>query len=286
MNCLAWISMYALTACGGSQKAPTLDTSSGGAGTGAAAPACVDEGSGRDFGAAKPLAAGSFDGCTGTDPDVYSVLAPDHAAGTLYQLTVGASGGDVIATIFDQDQHELGTATVAKGQETSMYIVVATNSRMFVRAVGTSQTVQPYKLTTKATPLTDEDEPNNSAEEARPLNLGQARTALLQTAANAAHGSADYYRVLVGRDGTLKVDVEPGTDEVTLAAEITDRTGKKVADATAANAGASIALSARVKRGDFVIKVWASEEAATRSFSAGTAPRYLQDGYRITATRK
>jgi hypothetical protein len=135
--------MCALAACGGSKKTTSTESPGGGTAPAPVVPACIDEGAGHDFAAAKALAAGSFEGCTGPEPDVYSVLAPDHAAGTLYELKVGATGGEVIATIFDQDQRELGTTTVAKGQEAALYVVLASNSRMFVRAVGTSVAVFP-----------------------------------------------------------------------------------------------------------------------------------------------
>jgi hypothetical protein len=284
---LSLTGIYLLTACGGSKKA--VDTTTPGPGSDRAAvvaPACADEGAGHDSANAMALAAGASDGCTGTEPDFYSVLAPDHSAGTLHEVTLRATEGDLTATIFDQDQRELGAATAGKGQETRMYVVLATNSRMFVRVNGSSLAPAAYAVTNKASPLIDEDEVNDTAEQARPLNLDKTRTALLQTAANGGQGSADFYRVLVGRDGTLQVNVEPGTDEVTLAVEIHDRTGKRIGDATAANAGAAVSVGARVKRGDFVIKVWASDDAPTRAFSVGAAPRYLQDGYRITATRK
>ncbi|MEO6777275.1 MAG: hypothetical protein ABI467_30385 [Kofleriaceae bacterium] len=281
-----------LTACGGGSKKadhPTAGAEEAASGIDAAKPeppACSDEGAGHDFADAKPLAAGDFNGCTGLEPDLYSVLAPDHPPGTLYEVNLAATGADVVGTIFDQDQHELGTATVKKGSEEKMFVVLATNSRMFIKVVGDDAKVAPYAITTKASPLIDEDEPNDTAETARPLNLGTTRTALLQSAANNKAGSADFYRILLGQDGTLHVNVEAGTNEVNLAVAIFDRTGKHIADGTAPNAGAAVTIDKRVKRGEFVIEVSAADEAPTRPFSLGTAPQYLHDGYRITATKK
>lgn len=276
-----------LTACGGGSK--KADHPEGGAegGTAKLEPAaCSDEGAGHDFAGARALAAGNFNGCTGLEPDLYSVLAPDHPPGTLYEVAVAATGADVVCTIFDQDQHELGTATVKKSAEDKMFVVLASNSRMFIKVVGGDSKVAPYAITTKASPLIDEDEPNDTAETARPLNLGTPRTALLQSAANNKAGSADFYRILFGQDGTLEVNVEAGTDEVNLAVAIFDRAGKRIGDSTAANAGAAVTIDTRVKRGEFVIEVSAAGETLTRPFSLGTAPRYLHDGYRITATKK
>lgn len=291
-NCAA-ILACSLVACGGGSKnsAGPKDIDRSGSGDGSSAviapppPACTDEGAGRDFASAMALAAGEFAGCTNTDPDVYSVLSPDHPAGTLYEVRIKAASA-VVATIFDQDQHELGAATVASGQETSLHVVLATNSRMFLRVVGDGPQVMPYTITTKASPLTDEDEPNDTVEQASPLNLDKTRTALLQTAANNKNGSADYYRVLLGRDGTLRATVEAGTDEVSLVVEMFDKAGKRIGESTAANPGAAVTVEARVKRGDYFIKVAANGETPVRAFAAGAPGRYLQNGYRITVTKK
>ncbi len=278
--------LAASAGCGGSKTSTTSVTSTG---SGAAMPppvACTDEGAGHDFAGAKALAAGAFDGCTGTDADVYSVLAPDHAPGTLYDITLRAVGGNVVGTVFDQDQHELGSASIEKGNEQHLFVVLATNSKMMIQVVGAGAQVQPYAITTKASPLLDEDEANDTVETARPLNLATPRTALLQTAANNSAGSVDYYRVLVGKNGTLHVSVQAGTDEVSLAVAILDRAGKRIGEATAANPGAAVTVDARVKRGEFVIEVSQSGDAPKRAFSVGESPRYLADGYEITVTRK
>ncbi|MBA3454434.1 MAG: hypothetical protein H0T42_15190, partial [Deltaproteobacteria bacterium] len=264
-------------ACGGGSKNGTVasGTGVGGADPTPPLPACTDEGAGRDFAAALALAPGASTGCTGTDPDVFSILAPDHPAGTLFELTLQAKGGDITATIFDADQQELGAATVRQEQEDRVFVVLATNSKMYLRVVGSGAAVLPYGLATKASPLIDEDEPNDTAEQARPLNLDKPRTALLQSAANGTHGSADFYRVLIGRNSTLRVAAEPGTDEVSLSVAILSTTGTRLGEGTSANPGAAVTVEARVKRGDYVVQVIASAEQPTRPFSVGAAGRYL-----------
>lgn len=293
MKLIDLVVLSTLVACGGGSKKETAAVGTGGTTEGGAnltpspsPPACTDEGAGRDFAAALALAPGASSGCTGSDPDVYSILAPDHPAGTLFELTLQAKGGNIAATIFDADQQELGAATVSEGQEERVFVALATNSKMYLRVVGSGAAVMPYGLATKASPLIDQDEPNDTAEQARPLNLDKQRTALLQSTANSKHGSADFYRVLMGRAGILRVVVEPGSDEVSLAVAILSNTGARLGEGTSANSGAAVTVEARVKRGDFVVQVNASEEKPTRAFSVGSPGRYLTEGYRITASAK
>ena len=241
-------------------------------------PQCADEGAGSSTDSAAALALGSVNGCFGAEPDVFAVRATNHAAGTLFQFELTSSSA-LDVKIMDSEGQEIFSASVPSGQPGALNAVVASNSTAYLQVQG--QGSGTYTLETTATPLMDASEPDDSQADAQPLNMGRRHTALLQSAVNAPLLGNDYYQVLVARDGTLSIEVEPGSDEIAIKVQLLSATGDALEETIASNRGAAVRVSARIRRGPYFIRVVDSQDSPQRAASSGAVSRYLSEPYSI-----
>lgn len=272
-------SLFLIAACGGTSpketakpvvEAPVVE-----------APVCEEDSAGSSLETAQALPIGKHQGCLLTTADFYSFRAPDHAAGTAFNVSVKGESG-LSVTLFDAQKNELKTST-----EGDMHVAVAGGTDVMLRiSRDESSVASAYSFELNATPLVDTDEPNDTLEQAKPLNMGQIQDGLLQTLANKEEAANDYYRVLVGRRGMLSVQVTPGTDELSMHVVLLDLKGAEIESTQSANAGGAASLSARVRTGEYMIRIAPAESSPERSVAAGEAPRYWSEPYSIVVEVK
>lgn len=269
--------------CGGSAE---VDSSSSGGDTaggesGGAAQACADEGAGHSTDSAMQFGMGDLNGCLSGQADVFAVHAPNHAAGSLYQVNVSSRSGAFNAELVDAGGSTLATASVEVGHDQSLYAVIASGTKAFVRlspAAGNAQ----YQLSVASTPLNDPSEPNSTQAEAHPLNIGNVEDGILQSAANDAAIGADYYQILVSGTQQVTVAVEPQSGDITLDVRLLSSTGEELHKSVAANNGAAVNIEQRLKKGSYFIKVADAADGAQRAAGVGEAPGYLSEPYTIS----
>ncbi len=268
--------------CGGDVEVENDSTggSTAGGESGGAAIACADEGAGHSTDSAMQFGMGDLNGCLSGQADVFAVHAPNHAAGSLYQVRVASRSGAFNAELVDASGQALATTSIDVGNDESLYAVIASGTKAFVRLTPAAGNAE-YTMNVSSTPLNDPTEPNNTQAEAHPLNIGSVEDGILQSGANDSSLGADYYQILVSGTQQVKVSVEPQSGDLTLDVRLLSSTGEELHKAIASNNGAAVNIEKRLKKGSYFIKVADTAEGASRAAGVGEAPGYLSEPYTI-----
>lgn len=268
--------------CGASAEVEQGSSGGGSAGgESGGAQACADEGAGHSTDSAMQFGMGDLNGCLSGQPDVFAVHAPNHAAGSLYTVKVASRSGAFNAELVDAGGQTLTTATIDVGRDESLYAVIASGTKAFVRLTPSAGNAE-YQMSVSSTPLNDPSEPNSTQTEAHPLNIGNVEDGILQSAANDPAICSDYYQILVSGTQQVTVSVEPQSGELTLDVRLLSSTGEELVKSIAANNGAAVNIEQRLKKGSYFIKVADAGDGPGRAAGVGEAPGYLTEPYTIS----
>ncbi len=294
---VTWMSMVGLVACGGSPPPPTEGPTPP-AGGGPPVAECPQEAGGDapdGIDGAIQLQVGDNPGCfaVGDKRDTFALQSPEDQF-TLYKISYeGHAGAQGCFEMWDAEKKQASwTDRCASGAGASKtaWAIVAPNSRWFLQVHDLSGNAgsepRAYKLSLEAVPVKDDDEPNGTPDEAKPVVFGQARASYFFQALNAPAPELDYFEFDMSKAGKVAVALEDVDPAVQFAVKILAANGKVVIEKGAASAGASHSVETKLSAGNFRIELRNIAGAGTPPVGGGDPPGYATKPYKLTVSKK
>ena len=247
---------------------------------------CVDPAD-RDisdrFEQAMPIGPGTTVACTyRNDADVFIVTAPPGNAGHVLVYTLrGAQEMAPVMQVLDANRASLHRHSGPRSSELKGWIHIAGGTSVYLRVSQVHGVNEPYTLTLAANALAEPGEPNGDVERATPLKEDGFVQAYLSNPANDPAALNDWYRVDIGHDGKMILDVDMSQD-IAPVVEVVTAMRKPVARKTGARSE-RIQLPLPVQRGSYYVRVGTYHSVA--SAGEGDPPTWLTRPYKLTVSR-
>lgn len=239
-------------------------------------------------------------GCIGAedDADWYELTVPDGAAGGYVGVTLTAVGDDTPRVeIYSQEDngklHDFQAAT--SGGDVETYFAAATGGRYRIAVVdGVIGVPGPYRYTLTATytALEDDYEPNDTREEATPIEVGETVTARLfagfeDSVPPDAVAYQDWYEVELAA-GTASIEVQniPGDTRISVSFRDTDDAEIVVDSAADVGANLTVTTPEPIAAGTYRVRVSPAVSDVPLPYSDGDqTPDHFTRDYTLVVTQ-
>ena len=248
--------------------------------------ACVDPAD-RDisdrFEQAMPIGPGTTVGCTyRNDDDLFVVTAPAGNAGHVLVYTLrGAHEMAPKMQVLDANRSSLHSHYGPRSSELKGWVHIAGGTSVYLRVSQVHGANEPYTLTLAASALTEPGEPNGDVERATPLKEDGFVQAFLSNPANDPAALNDWYRVDVGHDGKMILDVDMSQDIAPVVEVVTAM--RRPVVRRSGSRSERIQVPVRVQRGSYYVRVGTYHSVA--SAGSGDPPSWLTRPYKLTVSR-
>ena len=240
---------------------------------------------------AVPLTAPTmFTSCIGTpeDIDFYELTTPNDGSGGYYTISfTEIAGWTIDLTVYTAfDTGELGnTYATSDGQDLHAYLAAMAGQKYRLQVKGFINVGKaPAKYTMKVTytKVDDAQEPNNTRDTAKMINLGTPVTAYLFEGVKAlpvkATDLADWYKVTAAA-GNVTVNVESVPSNLSAEITIVDPTGKTQSGYSPNDGANATATFMNGPAGTYLISVQIGFVRTDYFFGRATTPTDVPDSY-------
>ncbi|MBX3228578.1 MAG: PPC domain-containing protein [Labilithrix sp.] len=233
----------------------------------------------------------AYTACTSSkDDDFYEFTTPDDKAGGLLEITfTNVKDGRIESTLFTAaDNDKIGSEyETTKGADHRVYLGVAPNVkyRLMVTSWSTANDAFSYDFKVSYTKTSDEFEPNDTREEAKPITVGTSIEGTLTpkiTLAGADKGWSDWFSVDLASGGTT-IKLENVATNLSGEIELYNADGARIGSDYSSTKGANVTLSKAVSAGKHYVRVmpWSNIPHTGK----GPAPDNFERRYKLTVTQ-